>query len=86
MDFSKLAGLSIGLAAFLGGLYIVLQILKLRRGNNNVKQPPLMIQSQPPRIATSGEQSTDYWQARFQSLESKMDTIQETLERMERKQ
>ena len=85
MDFGKLASLSIGLAAFLGGLWIVLQILKLRR-NNHVKPPPLVIGSQPPRIATAGEQSADYWQARFQSLESKMDTIQETLERIERKQ
>jgi hypothetical protein len=85
MDYSKLASLSIGLAAFLGGLWLVLQIIKtLRRNNHQAKQPPLMIQSQPPRIATSGEQSTDYWQARFQSLESKVDAIAETLDRIER--
>jgi hypothetical protein len=62
MDFSKLASLSIGLAAFLGGLYLVLQISKVWRSkNNNHVKPPLMIASEPPRIATSGEQSTDYW-------------------------
>ncbi len=88
MDFSKLASLSIGLAAFLGGMWILLQIIKnLRRSNNNhVKQPPTMLATQPPRIATAGEQSADYWQAHFKVLETKIDTLIATVERMERKQ
>lgn len=49
MDFGKLASLSVGLAGFLGGLWLVLQIIKTLRRNGG------------QRILTSGEQSSDYW-------------------------
>ncbi len=85
MDLSKLASLSIGLAAFLGGLWLVLQIIKtLRRNNHEAKRSPLMIESQPSRIATSGEQSTEYWEKRFDAMDNKLKSIAEALDRIER--
>lgn len=86
MELWKLASLSIGLAAFLGGLWFVLKIVQaMRRNHNHVKQPPAIIASQPPRIATAGEQSADYWQTRFNSIEEELRTIKETLARIERR-
>jgi hypothetical protein len=87
MDLGKLASLSIGLAAFLGGLWLLLQILKTLRRNNHheAKQhPPLMIESQPPRIATAGEQATSYWEKRFDAMDNKLKSIAEALDRIER--
>ncbi len=85
MDLSKLASLSIGLAAFLGGLWLVLQIIKnLRRNNNGAKQPPTMIATQPPRRATSGEESVAFWENRFNALDSEIKAIREALDRIER--
>jgi hypothetical protein len=74
----------------IAALVVVLLIVKalvpaFLRKNNHAKSP-LMIASQPPRVATSGEQSTDFWDKRFDSLENELKTIKETLERMERKQ
>jgi flagellar biosynthesis/type III secretory pathway M-ring protein FliF/YscJ len=57
MDFSKLANLSVGLAAFLGGLWLVLQIIKLlkqRNGNNHANK--------------AGERSTDEWEGKMRDI------------------
>jgi len=84
VDFGKLASLSIGLAAFLGGLWIVLQIIKAMRRNGNSKQTPTMIATQTPRRATSGEESVAFWENRFNVLENELKAIRETLDRIER--
>jgi len=59
LELWKLASLSIGLAAFLGGLYLILQIAKVFRKNgpNRNEQAAAPIQ----REASAGERSTDYW-------------------------
>jgi hypothetical protein len=58
MDFSKLASLSIGLAAFLGGLWIVLQIVKSLRRNGSQSNK-------------SGERSTDEWEGKMRDIARK---------------
>lgn len=55
MDFSKLASLSIGLAAFLGGLWIVLQIIKSVRRNGAPANK-------------SGERSTAEWEGKMRDI------------------
>ena len=57
MDFAKLASLSIGLAGFLGGLWIVLQIVKSVRRNGNGKA-----------AEKAGERSTEEWLGRMRQL------------------
>lgn len=56
MDFSKLASLSIGLAAFLGGLWIVLQIVKSVKRNGNA------------HVNKSGERSTAEWESKMRDI------------------
>lgn len=55
MDFAKLASLSIGLAAFLGGLWIVLQIVKSLKRNGN-------------HASKAGERSTEEWEGRMRKM------------------
>ena len=79
MDFSKLASLSIGLAAFLGGLWIVLQIMRSLKRNGQQRTP------------TSGEQSIDYWknairQAVKDGLEDEIKGRDENIRRIEREE
>jgi hypothetical protein len=58
MDWVKLASLSIGLAAFLGGLFLILQIAKVFRKNGlNRNEQAFPVQREP----SAGERSTDYW-------------------------
>jgi hypothetical protein len=88
MDLSKLASLSVGLAAFIGGMWILLQIIKALRRNNHhdtkQRQQPLVIDAQPPRIATAGEQATSYWEKRYDAIDNKLKSIAEALDRIER--
>jgi len=56
MDFAKLAQLSIGLAAFLGGLWIVLLIIKSIKKNGN------------GHTNKAGERSTEEWEGRMRRM------------------
>ena len=53
MDLGKLASLSVGLAAFIGGLWMVLQIVRSVRRNGKDNH--------------SGQQSTAFWQTEMRS-------------------
>lgn len=55
MELWKLASLSIGLAAFLGGLWIVLQIIKSLKRNGHPHNK-------------AGERSTDEWEGRMRDI------------------
>lgn len=59
MELWKLASLSIGLAAFLGGLWIVLQIIKAFRRNGATTSPV---------ISKSGERSTGEWESKMRDI------------------
>ena len=56
MDLAKLAQLSVGLAAFLGGLWIVLLIIKSIKKNGN------------GHSNRAGERSTEEWEGRMRKM------------------
>ncbi len=71
-------------------LLVIFMLLKFkpweRKNNNHIRPAPTMIATQPPRAATAGEQDTAYWEKRYDAIDSKLEEISRTLDRMERKQ